>query len=118
MADDIWVVCLCADWCHVCRGMEADFRGMQVRIPGLRWVWLDIEAHDSLVEDLDINTFPTYLVATAKDVLLLAPGPTSVEALTHFVSPFQRKAVLPMAPDAALAPLLAFVRRLPAGTGV
>ena len=63
--DPIWVVCLCADWCGVCRDYRALFEQVAVQHPQLRFAWLDVEDQASLVGDLDIETFPTVLVAGA-----------------------------------------------------
>lgn len=63
--DLTWVVCLCADWCGVCRDYRALFEQVAVLHPQLRFAWLDVEDQASLVGDLDIETFPTLLVAGA-----------------------------------------------------
>lgn len=65
-ADPTWVVCLCADWCGVCRDYRAVFRQVAAQHPQLRFAWLDVEDQASLVGDLDIETFPTLLVARAQ----------------------------------------------------
>ncbi len=105
-----WVIGLCADWCHVCRGMKPDFDQMPSLLPDARWVWLDIEDHDDLLGDLDITTFPTYLIASDEGIHLLAPGPTKADALARFVAPYLRQAVAPMAHDETLSQLLGRVR--------
>lgn len=63
--DPAWVVCLCADWCGVCREYRAVFEQVAAEYPQLRFAWLDVEDQASLVGDLDIETFPTLLVAGA-----------------------------------------------------
>lgn len=59
------VACLCADWCHICRDYQpqmaaalAGFGPEQVSV-----VWVDIEDHDAVVGDLDVQNFPTLLMA-------------------------------------------------------
>ncbi|MFM9901718.1 MAG: thioredoxin family protein [Polaromonas sp.] len=59
-----WVVCLCADWCGVCRDYRSVFEQVAAQHPQLRFAWLDVEDQASLVGDLDIETFPTLLVAS------------------------------------------------------
>lgn len=97
MAAEVWVVCLCAQWCQVCRSLEPVFEQMHQRLPEVRWAWLDIEDHDEALGELDLTTFPTYLIGSEQGVLQFAPGPTNAEALEHFVRPYLRGAVAPQA---------------------
>ncbi|WP_101049311.1 thioredoxin family protein [Macromonas nakdongensis] len=97
MAAEVWVVCLCAQWCHVCRGLQPVFAQMHQRLPEVRWAWLDIEDHDEALGELDITTFPTYLIGSDQGVLHFAAGPTHADALEYFVRPYLRGAVAPQA---------------------
>jgi len=56
------VACLCAAWCDVCRSYRADFDALSAQFPDLLFVWIDIEDQSSLVDDLDIDNFPTLLI--------------------------------------------------------
>jgi thiol-disulfide isomerase/thioredoxin len=62
----VWVICLCADWCGVCREYRAIFERVASQFPLLRFAWLDVEDEAALVGDLDIETFPTLLIATSQ----------------------------------------------------
>ena len=56
------VYVLCAQWCGTCRAYEAVARTLAQQ--GLaRWVWVDIEAHADLLGDLDVENFPSLLIA-------------------------------------------------------
>ena len=72
-----WVVCLCADWCGVCRDYRAVFEQVcRVAASGgstTRFAWVDVEDHADLVGDLDVQTFPTVLIANASGVQFLGP---------------------------------------------
>ena len=72
-----WVVCLCADWCGVCRDYRAVFEQVcRVAASGglaTRFAWVDVEDHADLVGDLDVETFPTVLIANASGVQFLGP---------------------------------------------
>ena len=72
-----WVVCLCADWCGVCRDYRAVFEQVYcVAASGgssTRFAWVDVEDHADLVGDLDVQTFPTVLIANASGVQFLGP---------------------------------------------
>jgi hypothetical protein len=68
-----WVFGLCADWCGVCKEWRAAFDQAAADHPSDRFVWIDIEDEDELVGDVDIETFPTLLVAAADRVLFFGP---------------------------------------------
>jgi thioredoxin 1 len=60
------VACLCAEWCGSCRDYRAVFEA-QARAgeAAERWLWIDIEDHAEVLGDLEIETFPTLLIADA-----------------------------------------------------
>ena len=60
------VFCLCAQWCGTCREYQPIFEQLAAQLPDVRFVWVDIEAHDDLLGDLDIENFPTLLIADAQ----------------------------------------------------
>ena len=68
-----WVICLCADWCGLCRDYGELFADMAGRYPGSRFAWLDIEDQAELVGDIEVETFPTLLVADAGGTRFLGP---------------------------------------------
>jgi len=63
---ELWVFCLCAEWCGTCREYQPLFEQLAQEMPQARFVWVDVEAHDDLLQDLDIENFPTLLLADAK----------------------------------------------------
>lgn len=64
------IVCLCAAWCGVCRGYRDDFE----RAFQKNGLWLDVEDEAALIpEDLDVETFPTLLIARDEQVLFFGP---------------------------------------------
>ncbi len=67
------VVCLCAAWCGTCREYEATFAELQKAAPGHRYRWIDIEDEADLVGDVDVETFPTLLVAYQGQVMFAGP---------------------------------------------
>ncbi len=70
---DWWVVCLCAQWCGTCREYRPLFDGLARAHPDVRFVWVDIEDDAGLVGDLDVETFPTLLIARDRTALFLGP---------------------------------------------
>ena len=57
------VFCLCAQWCGTCREYQPIFAQLASQLPEVRFVWVDIETQDDLLGDLDIENFPTLLIA-------------------------------------------------------
>jgi len=79
------VACLCAAWCRLCEGYRAVFDALAAEPapPGvtLRCRWVDIEDEVDLVGDLDIETFPTWVIAEGTVILFagaLTPEPATV----------------------------------------
>ena len=66
-APTIQVACLCAAWCRLCDGYRAVLESLADEFDGtavaLQWHWVDIEDEADLVGDLDVETFPTIVVA-------------------------------------------------------
>ena len=83
------VVCLCAAWCRTCeqyaetlQAVLADFsaRGLAAAPPR----WIDIEDEAELLDDLDVQTFPTLLVHDGARLLFagaLTPQPQALQRL-------------------------------------
>lgn len=68
-----WVVCLCAGWCGACREYRAVFDSVAPSHPQARFLWVDIEDEEDLVGDLDVETFPTLLIADPAGARFLGP---------------------------------------------
>lgn len=79
-----WVVCLCADWCGVCRDYHQVFEAVAARHPDLRFAWIDIEDQADLVGETDIETFPTLYVLDRSGVRFqgaVMPNPATISRL-------------------------------------
>ena len=57
------MICLCAAWCRTCDAYRDIFDAAASQHPQMRFVWLDVEDEADLLGDLDIETFPTLLLA-------------------------------------------------------
>jgi thioredoxin-like negative regulator of GroEL len=63
-ATDGWrVICLCAAWCGVCREWTPVFEQLAATHPQVQFAWVDVEDEADAMGDVDIETFPTLLVA-------------------------------------------------------
>ena len=68
-----WVVCLCADWCNVCRDYRAVFDALALEHPQALFVWVDVEDEEDVAGELDVETFPTLLLADGLHARFLGP---------------------------------------------
>lgn len=81
-----WVICLCADWCGTCREWRAAFDAAQAAHPGLHFAWVDIEDEADAMGDVDVETFPTLLVARGDTPLFLGPVLPSAAGVERLVA--------------------------------
>lgn len=90
---DHWVICLCADWCGLCREYRGVFAQMAARYPGIRFAWLDIEDQADLVGDIDVETFPTLLIADAQGTRFFGPLTPHAETLSRLLDSLERSSL-------------------------
>ena len=58
-----WTVCcLCAAWCDVCTGFRERFEQLAIQHPDIVLLWIDIEDRADMVEEFDVDNFPTLLM--------------------------------------------------------
>ena len=82
--------------------------------PGVRWAWLDIEDEVDLLDALgiDIETFPTMLLARRDQALFFGPVPAQAEVLSRMVGSLKiRTDAAPGTPAEATALWLALRAR-------
>ena len=81
------VACLCARWCGTCRDYAATFDAIAASHgPDLRWWKIDIEDEAALVDDVDVEDFPTLLIARGAQVLFfgsVTPHPQTLARLVE-----------------------------------
>ena len=68
-----WAVCLCAAWCGTCGIYRPLFDELARAHPDVRFEWVDIEDESDVAGDLDVETFPTLLIADGQRALFLGP---------------------------------------------
>ncbi|NLY33860.1 MAG: thioredoxin family protein [Alcaligenaceae bacterium] len=58
-----WLIaCYCAQWCDTCKEYFESFTELSQRFPQHLFVWVDIEEEPELLDDIDIENFPTLLI--------------------------------------------------------
>jgi thioredoxin-like negative regulator of GroEL len=68
-----WVICLCAQWCGVCREWRDAFERAAAEHPRMRFAWVDVEDEAEAMGEVDVETFPTLLVARGDQPLFFGP---------------------------------------------
>lgn len=56
------IVCYCAAWCDTCTKYQPDFNALAEKWPQHTFVWIDIEESPDLLDDEDVENFPTVLI--------------------------------------------------------
>jgi thiol-disulfide isomerase/thioredoxin len=56
------IACYCAAWCDTCTKYRPDFNALAEKWPQHAFVWIDIEESEALLDDEDVENFPTVLI--------------------------------------------------------
>ena len=91
-ADDtseLLVACLCAAWCGTCRDYQAGFEALAARFPKARFLWLDVEDEAELLDDYDVENFPTLLIQRDDTVLFFGTMLPHHDLLQRTIESFQ-----------------------------
>ena len=81
----ILVACLCAEWCGVCRDYRSAFEQVQSRFPQARFVWVDVEDQADLVDPIEVDNFPTLLIAVGDQARFFGTMTPQAETLERLV---------------------------------
>lgn len=84
-ATDLLVVCLCAEWCGVCRDYRSRFDQVQSHFPQVRFLWVDVEDQAELVDPLEVDDFPTLLIGCGDRPVFFGPVRPQAEALERLL---------------------------------
>ena len=80
------VVCLCAAWCGVCRDYAAPFKQAALAFGAqAEFTQLDIEDEAELLGPVDVESFPTLLIARGAQVLFFGTLTPHPQTLTRLV---------------------------------
>lgn len=87
-----WAVCLCAGWCGTCGVYRPLFDELARAHPSVRFEWVDIEDESDVAGDLDVETFPTLLIADGQRALFLGPLLPQAPVLARLLASLQAAA--------------------------
>lgn len=106
----VLVVCLCAEWCGVCRDYSDRFAQVQANFPQAQFLWIDVEDEADLMHPLDVENFPTLLIAVGDAPRFFGPLTPQVETLERLIRAQIEHPDAPALANRAVADLVARIR--------
>jgi thioredoxin 1 len=85
---NLLIACLCAQWCGTCKDYQVLFNALQPEFEEVRFLWVDIEDEAALVEPVDIENFPTILIARGNDACFFGTVTPHLETLRRLIQSF------------------------------
>jgi hypothetical protein len=82
------VACLCAQWCRTCDGYRQVFDQVLAALgdSGVRGVWVDVEDQADAIGAIDVENFPTLLIARGDEVLFYGPVIPHAQTLQRLIN--------------------------------
>ena len=83
----LMVACLCAQWCRTCDGYREVFDQVLQALGelGVRGMWVDVEDQADALGAIDVENFPTVLIARGDAVLFFGPITPHAQTLQRLV---------------------------------
>ena len=112
------VACLCAQWCRTCDAYRDTLVVVRDTLAAahpeaaMRFAWVDIEDESELVGELDIEDFPTLLLARDDQVLFFGPLLPHAQTLERLLRGALAGDLAPLSPAALAADVAALPARL------
>ena len=73
-AQRVLVACLCAAWCGSCRDYRPLFDQLAAQFEGqAEFAWVDVEDEADRLGDLDVENFPTLMIAIGDSLQFIGP---------------------------------------------
>lgn len=79
------VACLCAQWCGSCREYRGTYAQVEAAFPEARFLWVDVEDQADLVDPIEVDNFPTLLIAVGDQARFLGPVLPHKETLVRLL---------------------------------
>ena len=86
-APPLLMACLCAQWCDTCRDYMPVFKACAASFGAqVQPLWIDIEDDAELIDGIDVENFPTLLLAHGDALLFLGPITPQPQTLARLVA--------------------------------
>lgn len=81
------VACLCAQWCRTCDGYREVFDQVLRALGemGVQGMWVDVEDQADALGAVDVENFPTLLIARGDEVLFFGPVTPHAQTLQRLI---------------------------------
>ena len=81
------VACLCAQWCRTCDGYREVFDQVLLALDDARvqGMWVDVEDQADAMGAIDVENFPTLLMARGDEVLFFGPVTPHAQTLQRLI---------------------------------
>jgi thioredoxin 1 len=79
------IACLCADWCGACREYKPLFDSLARKFPNVRFLWVDVEDEADLIDPIEVEDFPTILIAKGQNPLFFGTVLPHIETLERLI---------------------------------
>jgi hypothetical protein len=81
------VACLCAQWCRTCDGYREVFDQVLLALEdaGVQGMWVDVEDQADAMGAIDVENFPTLLMARGDEVLFFGPVTPHAQTLQRLI---------------------------------
>lgn len=79
------VACLCAQWCGTCRDYQSLFGQLQAEFAPVKFVWVDVEDHADWVDPIEVENFPTLLIAQGETPFFFGTLNPHIETLRRLI---------------------------------
>lgn len=90
-SEEFLVICLCAEWCGICRDYRAGFNALAMQFPDTRFCWVDIEDCAEELGEVDVENFPTMLIRRQKVVLFFGAILPHLSHLRRLIETFREQ---------------------------
>ena len=84
-SEPLLVACLCAQWCGTCKDYAPLFDGLQKEFPGATFRWIDIEDEADLIDPIEVENFPTLLIATGGQARFFGTMTPHIDTLKRLI---------------------------------
>jgi thioredoxin-like negative regulator of GroEL len=92
---------LCAQWCGTCRDWRPVFDAQASAFAGRAdFTWVDVEDHDEVMGAIDVENFPTLMIARGDDVLFFGTITPHAQTLARLVQTALQGGLEPVDDDA------------------